>query len=107
MTVEISTSDSDGVSVILVRGEVDLSTSPELRSAILKACKLTDTLGVDLSGVQYMDSSGVATLVEGLKSCSAEKKIFVLVQPSESVMKVLRLSRLDALFDIRDSLGDA
>lgn len=104
MAVEISTSEGEGFSVILVRGEVDLSTSPDLRTAILKGCKGADTLGVDLSGVGYMDSSGVATLVEGLKSCAAEKKSFVLVQPSESVMKVLHLSRLDALFDIRDTL---
>jgi anti-sigma B factor antagonist len=50
-----------------------------------------------------MDSSGVATLVEGLKAC-ADKKKFILVNPSEPVMKVLKLARLDGLFRIQDQI---
>lgn len=104
MSVEITTAEIDTGYVIRVEGEVDLSSSPDLRSVILKGCKTNGVLAVDLSAVGYMDSSGVATLVEGLKSCSGQKKEFVLLHPSEAVMKVLKLSRLDSLFDIRDSM---
>lgn len=93
--------------VIRARGEVDLYTSPELRKAILDAVKGRMRLAVDLSGVEYMDSSGVATLVEGLKSCTAQAQEFALVRPSDSVMKVLQLSRLNRLFNIRESLEPA
>ena len=84
-----------------VQGEVDLYSSPELRNAVLKAVgKAEHGLALDLSEVPYMDSSGVATLVEGLKACKSKKKSFALLSPSQSVMKVLQLARLDTVFDI-------
>jgi anti-sigma B factor antagonist len=86
---------------IAVSGEVDLYTSPELRSAILEAVETADSeVVVDLAGVKYMDSSGVATLVEGLRSAHQHDKIFKLVAPSPQVTKVLELTRLDSVFEI-------
>ena len=103
MALRIETTDTDGGQRIKVEGEVDLSSSPELRTAILKAMpKGKGMVAVDLSGVPYMDSSGVATLVEGLKSVGKQGADFVLVSPSAAVMKVLQLSRLDTVFDIRE-----
>lgn len=105
MALEISTTETDGSHLILARGEIDLYASPELRQAILKAVsQARDTLGIDLSQVEYMDSSGVATLVEGLKSANQKQVTFALVAPSHAVMKVLSLSRLDAVFTIKESL---
>ena len=103
MALRIETTETDGGQRIKVEGEVDLSSSPELRTAILKAtAKGKGKVAVDLSGVPYMDSSGVATLVEGLKSVCQKGADFVLVSPSAAVMKVLQLSRLDTVFDIRE-----
>ena len=91
--------------VIKAQGEIDLYTSPQLREQILKGgAKSGATLAVDLGGVAYMDSSGVATLVEGLKAANKGNSAFVLLSPSHAVMKVLQLSRLDSIFDIRDTL---
>ncbi len=104
MAMDIEMRDDDAAVVIKVTGEVDLYTSPKLRTAVLDALKKQATVGVDLSGVGYMDSSGVATLVEGLKSATDAKKDFVVVAPSSSVLKVLQLSRLDKVFAIRESL---
>jgi anti-sigma B factor antagonist len=87
-----------------VQGEVDLNTSPQLRKAILAGIDDHAQVGVDLAAASYMDSSGVATLVEGLKRASEKNKTFALVTPSMAVTKVLQLARLDALFDIRDNL---
>jgi anti-sigma B factor antagonist len=105
MALEIETTDQDGNQLIAARGEVDLYASPVLRNALLKAIpQAKGALWVDLSEVDYMDSSGVATLVEGLKSATQKKLGFVLVAPSQSVMKVLQLSKLDSVFTIKDSL---
>ncbi|MDQ1256449.1 MAG: anti-sigma factor antagonist [Candidatus Hydrogenedentes bacterium] len=106
MAIEIEKTEQDGNCLIQVRGEVDLYTSPDLRAAILKAVPKNKrlTLAVDLSQVPYMDSSGVATLVEGLKACHAKKAAFCLVDPSMPVMKVLQLARLDSVFDVREKL---
>ena len=87
---------------ILVEGEVDLYTSPKLRSAIMESVPASSSrVEVDLSAVDYMDSSGVATLVEGFKSSREHKKSFTLVTPSLSVMKVLELAKLDSVFEIQ------
>lgn len=104
MAIAIDAGEQGGGYVITVKGEVDLYSSPELREAILRGAKGSPAkLGIHLGEVAYMDSSGVATLVEGLKASGGKGKFF-LVAPSQSVMKVLQLSRLDAVFDIVDAL---
>ena len=100
LTIEKSQS-SDG-SLIRVEGEVDLYSSPELRKAILKAVPSAQgRLAIDLEGVTYIDSSGVATLVEGLRSAREHGTGFSLVAPSPAVMQVLELARLDSVFEVR------
>ena len=100
LTIEKSQS-SDG-SLIRVVGEVDLYSSPELRKAILKAVKeAKGDVAIDLEGVTYIDSSGVATLVEGLRSAREHGTAFALFAPSQSVMQVLELARLDSIFEVR------
>ncbi len=101
MELDLTSSESAEMWLITVRGDVDLYSSPELRSAILKAVpKAKQEVGVDLAGVGYMDSSGVATLVEGLRAARRKNKVFRIVKPSVAVMKVLRLSRLEDIFDL-------
>lgn len=100
LTVETQTTET-GV-VIRAAGEVDLYSSPELRKAILESAPTADQeVGIDLSAVTYIDSSGVATLVEGLR-CARERGVgFVLVTPSAAVLQVLELARLDSVFEVR------
>lgn len=104
MALDLSQAEQDGHSIVLAKGEIDLYSSPQLRDAILKACKASKgKVGVNLSEVAYMDSSGVATLVEGLQAAGGPAS-FLLVAPSQSVMKVLQLSRLDSVFTIVEHL---
>jgi anti-sigma B factor antagonist len=101
MPLDIQSSTSDETLLIAVKGEVDLYTSPELRTSIMNAIPTASRqVAVDLSGVVYMDSSGVATLVEGLKSAREHSTSFKLVAPSAPVMKVLSLAKLDGLFEV-------
>ncbi|MBI2423691.1 MAG: STAS domain-containing protein [Candidatus Hydrogenedentes bacterium] len=105
MALELNLTEQHGEHVIVASGEVDLYSSPALRDAILKAVpKTAGKVAVDLRAVVYMDSSGVATLVEGLKAAGAKQKTFVLLAPSHAVMKVLQLSRLDSVFTIVEAL---
>lgn len=85
-------------------GEVDLYSSPVLRKAVLDAVAQAESgVRVLLTQVAYMDSSGVATLVEGLRAARDAGKTFSLAAPSQPVMKVLQLARLDAVFQIDDA----
>lgn len=102
MAMELSKTDKDSACVIAVKGEIDLYSSPDLRSAITKAIPAAPgALHIDLGAVEYMDSSGVATLVEGLRACMERSIAFVLVKPAPPVLKVLQLSRLDTVFTIK------
>ena len=105
MALDVDKVDQGGNCVITLVGEVDLYSSPQVRKVVIKAIpKTKDAVGVDLSGVTYMDSSGVAVLVEGLKAAQKKGKRFALLAPSQSVMKVLELTRLDTVFEIGDAL---
>lgn len=104
MAMEVDRQDQDGRCRIRVKGEIDLYSSPDLRAAITAAVPHSrNGVVVDLSGVEYMDSSGVATLVEGLRAAMEKNISYVLLSPSPSVLKVLQLSRLDTVFTIRDA----
>lgn len=101
MSLNLEVQESSGISVLKTAGEVDLYSSPQLREALLAMInQCPGAAAVDLSGVPYMDSSGVATLVEGLKAAGQRGKEFRLIAPSPPVLKVLQLSRLDSVFKI-------
>ncbi|MFK7955863.1 MAG: STAS domain-containing protein [Lysobacterales bacterium] len=86
--------------IVAVSGEVDLSWSSELRSAILDALGKRSAVLVDLDQVSYIDSSGIAALVEGYQTAKTKQAKFGLVSISESVKAVLELARLDQVFPI-------
>jgi anti-sigma B factor antagonist len=89
--------------VVDVRGEVDLFSSPKMRSAILEAINLKGVgrVAVNMTGVKYIDSSGVATFVEGLQLAREKKCSFVLFGLQQTARDVFELARLDKIFDIR------
>ncbi len=93
-------------SVLQLSGEIDLNESPNARKQILSVIKNNKKLLVDLSAVEYIDSSGVASLVEGFQSARAKQLEFALLGVSSSAMQVLQLARLDSVFTIYDSLDD-
>jgi anti-sigma B factor antagonist len=98
---------ADGWIILDVRGEVDLSWSQEIRRSVLEALATTPALAVELSAVSYIDSSGIAALVEGFQQARAKGQRFALVSPSASVNSVLELARLDRVFPIYADLAAA
>lgn len=87
-----------GACVIAFKGEVDLESSPEAREILLKCFENTEKVLVDLSEVTYIDSSGVASLVEALQASKKAGSQFALVATSEPTRRVLELARLDKVF---------
>ncbi len=95
-----------GYSVVLLTGDIDLSHSSNARKVILNCLKKMKHVMVDLSAVDYIDSSGVASLVEGLQLARSKGLEYALVGVSDPAMSVLRLARLDQVFEIVDSVED-
>jgi len=98
--------EEQGATVVAFEGDVDLQSSPEARSALLEAVARGDAVLVDLSGVEYIDSSGVASLVESYQKARKQNQAYVLVAVSEGARRVLELARLDKVFTLRDTIAD-
>lgn len=91
---------ADGRTLIRLSGEVDLSWSQQVRQAVLEALASSRRVGVVLSEVSYIDSSGIAALVEGFQNARSKGAGFALVAVSDPVRAVLELARLDRVFPI-------
>jgi anti-sigma B factor antagonist len=101
--MDVQTRRTQDALVIDVKGQVDLFSSPKLRSAILAAVNATQMsrVAINMNEVTYMDSSGVASLVEGLHLARTKECRLVLFGLQQAAKEVLELARLDKIFTIR------
>ena len=104
--MKIKIRDEGDYAIIELEGDVDLSCSPDARKHILAKLEIKRNLLIDLSAVTYIDSSGVASLVEGYQTAKKNNLKFGLVGVSESAMSVLHLARLDKVFPIHASVEE-
>ena len=103
----VDQSQSGPWSVLDVYGEVELSWSPDLRQEVLAVLANSSALAVRLARVTYIDSSGIAALVEGFQRARSHHQRFVLLSPSPPVRSVLESARLDRVFPIFPDLAAA
>jgi anti-sigma B factor antagonist len=103
--LQISARRMDKVTIFDITGHIDLANSPELRKALLKELRESKTPRVimNLTGVRYIDSSGVASLVEALKAARDQGLRFILYGLSPAAREVLQLSRLITIFEVFDN----
>jgi len=103
--VKISARHLDKMTIFDVSGDVDLATSPELRKALLRELREVRMPRVilNLRAVRYIDSSGVASLVEGLKVSRDLGARLILYGLNTSIREVLQLSKLVKIFEICES----
>jgi len=97
---EIDARSEGSTEIIAVRGDVDMDSSPRLRDQIQSSLRGCTQLRVNLQGVEYLDSSGIAVLIQGLKWAQKAKVPYVLVEPSSQVRQVIDLAQLNQLFTI-------
>ena len=103
----LSTRCNNGVTIIDVCGHIDIANSPSLRKALLASMKNSDLLAVNMATVTYIDSSGIASLLEILKESKANHKKLVLFGLTDGVREVLQLTRLTGVFEIYQSEQEA
>jgi anti-sigma B factor antagonist len=95
------------MTIVDIVGHIDLGTSPALRKALLERLKDGNRLAANLSEVRYIDSSGIASLLEVLKEARNKQKKFLLIGLTPGVREVLQLTRLTGVFDIYETEADA
>jgi anti-sigma B factor antagonist len=98
--VTISVREHSSAQVVDVSGEVDLGTSPSLRQALFDLLGKKPTLALNLRELRYIDSSGIATLIEVLKKAQRLRMEFVLFGLSPAVHDAFRLTHVNRVFRI-------
>ena len=103
--MEVKSFDKEGVMVFQVNGEINISTSPELKKQFEK--QPSKKIVVDLTEVPYVDSSGLATLVEILKRTKLQGGNLGLSGLSDKVRSLFEITKLDKLFQVFKTQDDA
>tara|TARA_E500000318_G_scaffold1676_2_gene2158 strand:- start:3567 stop:3917 length:351 start_codon:yes stop_codon:yes gene_type:complete len=97
-----------GIVVLSPNSDIDMSRSPELRSVLRQEMSGdTHKVVIDLDDVEYMDSSGLATLVEAMRNAGSSNAKIVICNMSTKVSAIFEIARLDSFFSIVDSRDEA
>ncbi len=105
MNLDISSHQEGDFLVIDVRGEVDLYSAASLKEALYKAIDGgIRRLVVNMDGLEFMDSSGLGILVGALKRLSGEEGELRLVCNRDNILKIFRITGLDKVFPIHESV---
>jgi anti-sigma B factor antagonist len=107
--MDISTRQSGTATIVDVVGDITLYNSPQVRKVLLELLKAKKAprVIVNLERVRYIDSAGVASLVEGLKLSRDLKSTFALFGLSRTAREVLELTRLIKVFEVYNTEEEA
>jgi anti-sigma B factor antagonist len=99
----VSVRECGAARIVDLDGEVDLGTSPKLRRTLFDLLGKTSRLALNLRALRYIDSSGIATLIEVLHDAQRLGKEFVLFGLSPAVHDAFRLTHVNRVFRIFDT----
>ncbi len=109
LEMELSSRKLDGDTAVLrIGGEVDLYTAPQVKEEILALIEAgVRRLVVDLSDTEYLDSTALGALVGALKRLREREGDLRLVNPRPRIQKLLEVTRLSKVFEVRSSVAQA
>jgi anti-sigma B factor antagonist len=100
--------DINGITAYEIKGDIDINSSPEIRDSFEKVIKnKAMKVLVNLNGVSYVDSSGLATLVEMLKKTRSYGGRLRISNLAPKVKSLFEITKLEKLFEIFDTAEDA
>jgi anti-sigma B factor antagonist len=95
-------------SVIAVEGEIHVSTAPEFSGILAASLESGHTrLVLDLSGVMFIDSTGLSVLLNTLRRLTRAGGAMALVCSNPTVLRLFEITKLDSTFDIHAELEPA
>lgn len=99
--MQVMRDEKNGVAIFRMSGDIDINTSPDVKKSFDDAVnEKKEKVLINLSDVGYVDSSGLATLVEVLKNLRSYGGKLKLSNLSEKVKGLFEITKLDKLFDI-------
>lgn len=106
--MEFAEVEDGGIFILNLKGDIDLHHSPTLRGLLQKKIEAKcPALIVNFEEVNYIDSSGLATLVEYYQGCRSYSGKIALSSMNERVKSVFDLVRLTEVFPIHDTLDES
>ncbi|MEW6555669.1 MAG: STAS domain-containing protein [Actinomycetota bacterium] len=97
--------DVGGVKVVVLEGEIDLSTAAVFKETVYEVIEAGNTdLVIDLTELEFMDSTGLGVLVAALKKTTTEGGSIRLICDKRNILKVFTITGLDKVFAIYDNL---
>jgi anti-sigma B factor antagonist len=102
----ISTSDCDGRSVVVIRGELDLATAPDLEAALTERLDAGQDVVVDLRELAFMDSTGLRVLVSAHARVegSTQSVRIVRPRPDAPIARILAIAGVESVLDLIDDV---
>jgi len=108
MELDIRSDRADGVCTLTLEGEVDVYTAPRLKETLIETIEAgCANVIVDLQQVGFIDSSGLGVLVGGLRRAKERSGAIRLVCTRDNILKIFRITGLDKVFPIFESLEEA
>jgi anti-sigma B factor antagonist len=108
---EVSVQRRAGTAIVHVVGELDLATAPTLTSALRDLERPCERVVLDVSGLEFIDSTGLRLAVEEYQRAMADGFDFVIAGAEENVLRVLRIAGLDVTLplapDVASAIGDS
>ena len=106
--LQVSTREESGRTVVAAVGEVDVYTAPTLDAELTRVVSSGVTaVVVDLTGVEFLDSTGLSVIVKALKRVREAGGTLSVVVASERVAKVFRITGLDQILPVHPTLAEA
>jgi anti-sigma B factor antagonist len=99
---ELTEESGDGAAhVISVRGEIHVTTAPRFAERLTQAIESGQTaLVLDMTGVEFIDSTGLSVLLNGLRLIGQKRGRLALVCANPTVLRLFQITNLDRTFDI-------
>ena len=106
--MKIQSTNQGDIHVLEISGELDYHSSPELREKLTELTgKQAPKILVNLGGVDYMDSSGIATFVEAFQKAKRYQGRLILAALTPTVRGVFEIAKLDSIFEITSTVAEA
>jgi anti-sigma B factor antagonist len=106
-SLDLSTREGDGQVVVALRGQLDMAQAAGVAAAFATIVARGPQIVVDLAGLEFIDSSGLAALVRGRNLARQAGGELLLAAPQQQVRRVLSLTRLIDVFPVHATVAEA
>ena len=106
--LEFDSEEQSGWTILNLRGDLDVYTAPRLKEAIAVCVQEgARRVALDLGEVKFLDSTGLAVIVGGLKRIKEHQGSMVLLRPNDQIRRILTITDLIKILTVKDSLESA